>query len=77
MPAKHYWYLATERDNNKRYSAPEIRDLVRKADVRVYSVGLLLGLLQGSRFLEKISEETGGRMIGVRKLDEFPTAINN
>ena len=62
-------------DNNSRYSAPEIRDLVREADVRVYSVGLLLGLLQGSRFLEKISEETGGRMIKVRKLDELPAAI--
>jgi Ca-activated chloride channel homolog len=62
-------------DNNSRYSAPEIRNLVREADVRVYSVGLLLGLLQGSRFLEKISEETGGRMIKVRKLDELPSAI--
>jgi VWFA-related protein len=62
-------------DNNSRYSAPEIRNLVREADVRVYSVGLLLGLLQGSRFLEKISEETGGRMIKVRKLDELPAAI--
>lgn len=62
-------------DNNSRYSAPEIRNLVREADVRVYSVGLLLGLLQGSRLLEKISEETGGRMIKVRKLDELPSAI--
>jgi Ca-activated chloride channel homolog len=62
-------------DNNSRYSAPEIRNLVREADVRVYSVGLLLGLLQGSRLLEKISEETGGRMIKVRKLEELPSAI--
>ena len=62
-------------DNNSRYSAPEIRNLVREADVRVYSVGVLLGLLQGSRLLEKISEETGGRMIKVRKLDELPSAI--
>jgi VWFA-related protein len=62
-------------DNNSRYSAPEIRDLVREADVRVYSIGLLIGLLQGARFLEKISEETGGRMIRVKKLDELPEAI--
>jgi VWFA-related protein len=74
-PRRALLILSDGGDNNSRYSAPEIRDLVREADVRVYSVGLLLGLLQGSRFLEKISEETGGRMIKVRKLDELPAAI--
>jgi Ca-activated chloride channel family protein len=59
-------------DNNSRYSAAEIRDLVREADVRIYSIGLLLG----SRFLERISDETGGRMIRVHKLDELPDAID-
>ena len=63
-------------DNNSRYSAPEIRGLLREADVRVYSIGLQIGMLQGARFLEKISEETGGRMIHVRKLDELPAAID-
>src|SRR5204862_5398308 len=62
-------------DNNSRYSAPEIRDLVREADVRVYSVALLTGLLQGARFLEKISDETGGKMIKVRKLEELSDAM--
>ena len=62
-------------DNSSRYSAGEIRDLVREADVRVYSVALLTGLLQGSRFLEKISDETGGRMIKVRKLEELSDVI--
>jgi Ca-activated chloride channel homolog len=72
---KALFILSDGGDNNSRYSAPEIRDLVREADVRVYSIGLLLGMLQGGRFLEKISEETGGRMIRVRKLDELPEAI--
>jgi VWFA-related protein len=58
-------------DNISRYSAPEVRSLVREADVHIYSIGLL----QGSRFLERISEETGGRSIRVRKLDELPDAI--
>ena len=62
-------------DNSSRYSAGEIRDLVREADVRVYSVALLTGLLQGSRFLEKISDETGGRMVRVRKLDDLSDAM--
>ena len=58
-------------DNNSRYSASEIRELVREADVRVYAISLLTG----SRFLERISEESGGRMIKVRKLTELPEAI--
>jgi len=62
-------------DNNSRYSAPEIRGLVREADVRIYSIGLQIGMLQGGRFLERISDETGGRMIRVRKLDELPEAM--
>jgi Ca-activated chloride channel homolog len=72
---KTLFILSDGGDNCSRYSAPEIRDLVREADVRVYSIGLLVGMLQGGRFLEKISEETGGRMIRVRKLDELPEAI--
>ena len=62
-------------DNNSRYSASELRSLVREADVRIYSIGLLTGMLQGSRLLERISDETGGRMIRVRKLDQLPEAI--
>jgi len=58
-------------DNNSRYSASELRTLVREADVRIYSIGLL----QGSRLLERISMETGGRMIRVHKLDELPDAV--
>jgi VWFA-related protein len=58
-------------DNNSRYSAREIRELVREADVRVYAISLLTG----SRFLERISEESGGRMIKVNKLKELPEAI--
>ena len=58
-------------DNNSRYSPPEIRELVREADVRVYAISLLTG----SHFLERISEESGGRMIKVHKLTELPDAI--
>jgi Ca-activated chloride channel family protein len=58
-------------DNNSRYSASEIRDLVREADVRVYSISLL----QSSRFLARISDLSGGRLIRVHKLQELPEAI--
>jgi VWFA-related protein len=59
-------------DNNSRYTAPEIRELVREADIRIYSISLM----QSSKFLEKISDETGGRMIRVHKLAELPDAID-
>ena len=58
-------------DNNSRYSAQEIRSLVREADVRIYS----LGLLQKSRFLEQISDESGGRMIQVHKMADLGEAM--
>jgi Ca-activated chloride channel homolog len=59
-------------DNNSRYTAPEIRELVREADIRIYSISLM----QGSRFLERLSDETGGRMIRVRKLADLPDAVD-
>lgn len=62
-------------DNNSRYSRAEIRELIKEADVRVYSIGLALGMLQGSRLLEQISAESGGKMIRVHKLDDLPDAI--
>ena len=58
-------------DNNSRYSATEIRNLVREADVRIYS----LGLLQGSKLLERISFETGGKMISVHKMADLSDAM--
>jgi len=70
-PRKALLILSDGGDNNSRYTASEIRSLVREADVRVYS----LGLLQGSHFLERISEETGGRMIHVHKMADLPDAM--
>ena len=72
---KALFVLTDGGDNSSRYSAAETRDLVREADVHIYSIGLLQGFLQGSRFLEKISDESGGRLIRVRNLEELPDAI--
>jgi Ca-activated chloride channel family protein len=58
-------------DNNSRYSAQEIRKLVREADVAVYAISFF----QGSHLLESISAETGGRMIRLRNLQELPDAM--
>lgn len=70
-PRRALLILSDGGDNNSRYTAGEIRNLVREADVRVYC----LGLLQGSRFLERIADESGGRMIQVRKMAELPDAM--
>jgi VWFA-related protein len=46
--------------------------LVREADVQIYSISLL----EGSRLLESISGETGGRMYRERTAAELPDTIN-
>ncbi|HLK50084.1 MAG TPA: VWA domain-containing protein [Bryobacteraceae bacterium] len=58
-------------DNNSRYSSREIRELVREAGVGIYSISFY----QGSRLLEGISDETGGRLIHVHHLSDLPGAI--
>ena len=58
-------------DNNSRYSESEVHSLVREADVRVYAIGLFTK----ARCLEKMAEETGGRMIMVHNLSELPSAM--
>jgi VWFA-related protein len=58
-------------DNNSRYSATETKRLVQEADVRIYSVSLL----QGSHFLEQISDESGGESVRVHKMGDLPTAM--
>ncbi|MBV8553250.1 MAG: VWA domain-containing protein [Acidobacteriaceae bacterium] len=55
-------------DNNSRYSESEIKNAIREADVRVFSISIL----DRSPCLERISEESGGRAYRVRKLDELP-----
>ena len=70
-PRRALLVLSDGGDNNSRYTAPEIRSLVREADVRIYC----LGLLTGSRFLERIADESGGRMIQVHKMAELPEAM--
>jgi VWFA-related protein len=58
-------------DNNSRYSTREIRNLVRESGVSIYTISFY----QGSRLLESVSDETGGRLIHVHHLSELPDAI--
>jgi VWFA-related protein len=65
--------LSDGADNYSRYTASEILDLVRESDVRIYAIGLF----ERPGFLKKLSEESGGRAIWVRKTEELPQAIYN
>jgi Ca-activated chloride channel family protein len=58
-------------DNNSRYSKHELQQLVREADVQVYSITFF----EGSRLLESISNESGGRLVHVHNRAGLPDAI--
>ncbi len=68
-------------DNNSRYTTAEITELVRQADVQVYSMGVfdrfgLLGLsaaeVSGPKLLWQLSEQTGGRAFSASSAAELP-----
>ena len=47
-------------DNNSRYSGKELRNLLKEADVQIYSIGWT-ELLGGSGILKQLSDWSGGR----------------
>lgn len=57
-------------DNRSHYSEPEIRSLVREADVRIFAITLF----ERSRLLSSLAEESGGRAVRVHKLSDLPAA---
>ena len=69
-------------ENSSVFSAKEIMQLSREANVQVYamgvfepveSVGLTVAERGGPRLLARIAEETGGREFAAASLDELPT----
>jgi VWFA-related protein len=60
-------------DNNSRYSGSELLALVREADVQIYAIDLI----ERSRFLQRLCEETGGRAMLVHKMAELPAVIED
>jgi len=55
-------------DNNSRYSGSEIRNLVREADVRIFSISVQ----SHTPFLDKLAAESGGNSYRVKNLGELP-----
>lgn len=80
-PRKALLIISDGGDNNSRYSAAEIKDLVREADVQIYAMGVfepfpsfVLGAaeLSGPRLLSEISQQTGGRAFAATHSQDLP-----
>ena len=80
-PRKALLILSDGGDNNSRYSADEIKEIVRAADVQIYAMGvfeppLFRGLsaaeVSGPGLLSQISEQTGGRVFPARSSSALP-----
>jgi Ca-activated chloride channel homolog len=80
-PRKALLVISDGGDNNSRYTSQEIRDLVKQADIQIYSMGVFeafpfLGItaaeLSGPRLLTEISQQTGGRVFAATNSDDLP-----
>ena len=81
-PRKALLIISDGGDNNSRYSSAEIKEIVRQADVQIYSMGVFGSLLfpglsaaevSGPGLLVEISEQTGGRVFPARSLNSLPS----
>ncbi len=80
-PRKALLILSDGGDNNSRYTATEIRDIVREADVQIYCMGVfesaMIGLtpteVSGPALLGEISDQTGGRVFPARSMSALPS----
>ena len=66
-------------DNRSRYKLREIKSMVRESDVAVYAIGLFDTALfktfeefMGKKWLEEITDASGGRTVTVDKLFRLP-----
>lgn len=80
-PRKALLLISDGGDNSSRYTEPEIKNLVKEADVQIYAIGIYEGYsarsrtpeeMSGPGLLTEISEQTGGRQYSVDNLNELP-----
>ena len=69
-------------DNHSRYTAAELKDIVKEADTQVYAMGvfdaivlpgLTADVVSGPRLLGQIADQTGGRAYGATALSQLPS----
>jgi VWFA-related protein len=68
-------------DNNSRYKADDIKDIVKEADTQIYAMGVFepsffAGLpgeiVSGPKLLAQIADQTGGRAYGASEFGQLP-----
>lgn len=72
-PHKVLMVISDGVDNSSRYNASEVINLIREADVQIYSIGIYETRLDvsGSEMLRSLSGPTGGRHFDVLNLGEL------
>ncbi len=80
-PRKALIVISDGGDNNSRYTATEVKNLVKEADVQIYGIGIYESgaargrtpeELSGPEMLRDLSEPTGGRHFVVENMAELP-----
>ena len=80
-PRKALLLISDGGDNSSRYTEPEIKNLVKEADVQIYAIGIYESYgarsrtpeeMNGPGLLTEIAEQTGGRQYSVDNLNELP-----
>lgn len=80
-PRKTLVVISDGGDNHSAFSAKEIMDFAREADVQIYAMGVFepapsFGIsaaeLGGPRLLSNITEQTGGRAFPASSMDSLP-----
>ena len=80
-PRKALLIISDGGDNNSQYTAKEVEELVRLADVQVYSMGVFERLpyripaleeISGPHLLSELSEQTGGRVFSASRASVLP-----
>lgn len=80
-PRKALLIISDGGDNNSRYTSKEIEDLVREADVQIYSMGVFEPIsylhgaaeISGPKLLSEISQQTGGKAFAAPNDSVLPT----
>lgn len=77
-PRKALLVISDGADNSSRYTTSEIRNLVREADVQIYTIGIFDTYsstpeeMRGPGLLREISDQTGGRPFIITSVNELP-----
>jgi VWFA-related protein len=80
-PRKALVVVSDGGDNHSRYTAADIRDVVKEADTQIYAMGVFepiffpamaAEVVSGPRLLAQIADQTGGRAYGASEFSQLP-----